>query len=56
MPCAGCQRRRKKIVAAITAVKQGIAQVGHSYRMQTAPLQKKDPKRAIPPQTIDIRQ
>ena len=35
MPCAGCIRRRKKMAAAVVAVKYGIETVKRIYKVQT---------------------
>lgn len=35
MPCAGCIRRRKKIAAAVVAVKYGFETVKRIYKVQT---------------------
>ena len=37
MACAGCQKRRAKLVAVYHALRHGAAAVGHSYRAQTQP-------------------
>lgn len=57
MPCSGCARRRKKIVAAYHAVKTGISVAKRSYQLQTNTA-KKLPNREIPAgiKVIDIRQ
>ncbi|NIO38979.1 MAG: hypothetical protein GTO41_01515 [Burkholderiales bacterium] len=36
MPCAGCQRRRTKMIAAYNAVKVGLTSAKISYKAATA--------------------
>jgi hypothetical protein len=58
MPCAGCLRRRKKIAAAITAVKRGLAVAKQSYNRETTDHTPKRASKNIPHgiRVIDIRQ
>ncbi len=59
MPCAGCLRRRKKIAAAIVAVKVGFARGKQAYKVQTGqqPPARPTPRKREPigGQVIDIR-
>lgn len=57
MPCAGCLRRRKKILAAVNAVKTAITVAKQSYKRDTADPVRPAINREIPAgaKVLDIR-